>query len=144
MSLAPVLTDIATDCERTHDELVLSCLNEQMADKYFRLNVPQGMQKIVLDEWQKAREIKTCTDAYLRLNQVENDLLRCIQLVRAPTIDVARSNRQLDRDDGPGAGGVLRITQGDYNQSGANQMRGGNAFQGNFAGCNINSSRWPI
>ncbi|KAI8930734.1 hypothetical protein NX059_012342 [Plenodomus lindquistii] len=50
LGIAPVLGDIVTDCENTHDDVTLSCIEENTADRYFRFNVPQGMQNIVLDE----------------------------------------------------------------------------------------------
>ena len=50
LSIAPVLGEIATNCENTHDEVLLMYLENNARDRYYRFNVPQGMQEIILDE----------------------------------------------------------------------------------------------
>ena len=75
LSIAPVLGEIVTDCENTHDEVLLSYLEDNIRDLYYRFNVPQGIQQIMLEEWAKKDDIKIYTDKYLRLNQTEQELL---------------------------------------------------------------------
>ena len=50
LSIAPVLGEIVTDCENTHDEVLLSYLEDNARDLYYRFNTPQGIQQIILDE----------------------------------------------------------------------------------------------
>lgn len=54
--------------------MLLLYLENNASDLYYRFNVPQGMQQIMLDEWAKKDDIKTYTDKYLRLNQTEQEL----------------------------------------------------------------------
>ena len=134
LSIAPVLGDIVTDCENTHDEVTLTCFEENIADRYFRFNVPQGMQNIVLDEWEKAADIRSYTDKYMRLNHTENKLLQCVALLRFTGQDVGSAqvvnNGQSRRSVHP----VLRVTQGG-SSFGETTVTGGASYQGSFAGC---------
>ena len=133
LSIASVLGEIVTDCENTHDEVTLACLENSIADRYYRFNVPQGMQNIVLDEWDKADDIKTYTDRYLRLNQTEHKLKSCVERLHT---DSDRSGPMESSETIPGAShrGPLRITQGDYIQYGSNKVSNSQVFQGNFIG----------
>ena len=133
LSIASVLGEIVTDCENTHDEITLACLENSIADRYYRFNVPQGMQNIVLDEWDKADDIKTYTDRYLRLNQTEHELLSCVERLHA---DSDRSSQMESVGTIPRAShrGPLCITQGDNLQYGSNTFSNSQAFQGNFIG----------
>lgn len=133
LSIAPVLAEIVTDCENTHDEVTLSCLEDNAADIYYRFNVPQGLQQIVLDEWDKASDIRTYTDKYMRFNQTEHELLECVRRLRSSGQEVVQTD-ELPR----GASNfysppqVLRITQGGSTFGNIN-MRDGSVLQGNFA-----------
>ena len=62
LSITPVLGKIITDYENTHDEVLLSYLRDNVRDLYYRFNVPQGIQQIILDKWAKKDDIKTYTD----------------------------------------------------------------------------------
>ena len=53
LSTAPVLGESLMDCENTHDEVLLSYLEDNTRDLYYRFDVPQGMQQVILDEWAK-------------------------------------------------------------------------------------------
>ena len=79
LSIAPVLGEMATDCENTHDEVLLKYFENNVKDLYYRFQVPQGMQEIKLDEWRNKDDIRTYTDKYLRLNQTEQELLDCVK-----------------------------------------------------------------
>jgi len=65
--------------------MLLLYLENNASDLYYRFNVPQGMQQIMLDEWAKKDDIKTYTDKYLRLNQTEQELLNRVKLLRPPS-----------------------------------------------------------
>lgn len=134
LSLAPVLGEIVTDCENTHDEVTLACHEDKISDRYYRFNVPQGMQKIVLDEWDKVQEIKAYTDKYLRLNQTERELLSCTERLRTDQLNESDSLEPSRVLDGTSDRSRLRITQGDNTHYGSNTVSGSQVFQGNFAG----------
>jgi hypothetical protein len=68
LSIAPILREIVTDCENTYDEVTLSFIEDRATNLYYRFNVSQGLQELVLDEWEKANDIRTYTDKYMRLN----------------------------------------------------------------------------
>lgn len=128
LSIAPVLGNIVTDCENTHNEMTLSCLDDKAADTYYRFNVPQGMQQIVLDEWDKAMDIRTYTSYYLRLNQTEHDVRECIKLLRQKDEEDVKEQGPKTRSDPR----ILRITPGGNDFGGHYDVRGGVQFQGNF------------
>ena len=135
LSIAPVLGEIVTDCENTHDEVLLSYLEDNTRDLYYRFNVPQGMQQITLDEWAKKDDIKTYTDKYLRLNQTEQELLDCVKrLHQSPQIisDIGEPRNQDEREHPSPQ--RLRITQSGSSYQGSNMVYGGSQFQGNFIG----------
>lgn len=133
MSIAPALCEIVTDCENTHDEVTLSCIDDDAAHLYYRFNVPQGMQNIVLDEWAKADDIRTYTDKYMRLNQTENDLLKCVKQLRSER-QISPHTRDLEADKAGRSSQVLRITQGGSEFRSPTVVNSGSVFQGNFAG----------
>jgi len=41
---------------------------------YHRLNVERGLEDVSLEEWKKLGEVKTHTTAYLRRDEVSNDI----------------------------------------------------------------------
>ncbi|KAI4194978.1 MAG: hypothetical protein LQ350_007464 [Teloschistes chrysophthalmus] len=135
ISIAPLLGEIATDCENTHDEVLLTYLQNNTRDLYYRFNVPQGMQQIMLDEWAKKNDIKTYTDKYLRLNQTEHELLDCVKrLLASPrTVPDTQESRNPNKREHPSPQ-RLRITQGGSTFQGGNRVYGGSQFQGNFIG----------
>ena len=135
LSIAPVLGEIVTDCENTHDEVLLSHLDNNARDQYYRFNVPQGMQQIMLDEWAKKDDIKTYTDNYLRLNQTEQELLDCVKRLRPSPQIITETEGPRNQDRGEQQSPQrLQITQGGSNFQGSNLVYGGSQFQGNFIG----------
>jgi len=133
LSIAPVLAEIVTDCENTHDEVTLSSIDDNAVDTYFRFNVPQGLQEIILDEWEKASDIRTYTDKYMRLNQTEHDLLECVKRLRynGQELEVAQSGMESDVPNTISQPQMLRIEQGGSRFGNVN-MSGGSLNQGNF------------
>lgn len=134
LSIAPALGEIATDCENTHDEVLLTYLENNARHLYYRFNVPQGMQEIMLDEWRKKDDIKTYTDKYLRLNQTEQELLDCVKYLNYPprVLDTQGSQRQDGQEHlSPQR---LQITQGGSSFQAPNLVFGSSQFQGNFVG----------
>ena len=87
------------DYENTHDEVLLSYLKDNARDPYYRFNVPQGMQQIVLDKWAKKDDMKTYTDKYLRLNQTEQELLDCVKHLRPSPQVIPEIKEPRNRDE---------------------------------------------
>ena len=134
LSIAPILGQIVTDCENTHDEVLLSYLEANARDLYYRFNVPQGMQEVMLDEWEKSDDIKTYTDKYLRQNQTEQDLLDCVKRLRPSFQTFTETERPENQDRERPSPQRLQITQGGSSFHGPNRVYGGSQFQGNFLG----------
>ncbi|CAF9942900.1 hypothetical protein IMSHALPRED_005686 [Imshaugia aleurites] len=135
LSLAPALGAIVTDCENTHDEVLLSYLENNARDQYYRFNVPQGMQQVMLDEWAKKDDIKTYTDKYLRLNQTEQELLDCVKRLRPSSQIITETEGPRNQDEREQLSPQrLQIIQGGSNFQGSNLVYGGSQFQGNFIG----------
>jgi hypothetical protein len=134
LNIAPALGDIVTDCENTHDEVALSCIEDNAIHLYYRFNVPQGMQAIVLDEWAKAGDIRTYTDKYMRLNQTEHELLECVKRLRYEGQQDTQIHEPGEvNETGRSYPQVLRITQGGSEFRGPTTVSGGLLFQGNSA-----------
>ena len=55
-----------TSCERIHRRLAEEGEGYGIGGSYFRFNVPQGMSKIGLDEWEKIGDMITLTKNYMR------------------------------------------------------------------------------
>lgn len=133
LSIALMLEDIVTNCENTYNEVTLSCLDDNAADVYYRFSMLQGLQQIVLDEQNKAREIRTYTDKYMRLNQTDYELLECVRRLQyTGQGNLQRgqlSQRTLNISVRPQ---VLTITQ-EGSTYGNVDMRGESLIQGNVA-----------
>jgi hypothetical protein len=54
-----------TSCEIVHRELSENPEKIILEGNYFRLNVPQGMSKIGLAEWEKLEDMIALTDSYM-------------------------------------------------------------------------------
>lgn len=133
--IAPALDKIVIDCENTHDEVLFTYLENNVQNIYYRFNVVQGMQQIVLDEWAKKNDIKTYTDKYLRFNQTERELLDCVDrlLIFSQIVSEAEDFRDTDEREHPNSQ-RLRITQAGSTFQGSNLVHGGTQLQGNFIG----------
>ena len=59
--------------------MLLTYIENNTKDLYYRFNVTKGMQQIMLDEWAKKDDIKIYTDSYLRLTQSEHEIPGCIE-----------------------------------------------------------------
>ena len=131
LSVAPILGEIFTDCENTHNEVLLSYLENNMRDQYFRLNVPHSMQQMTLDEWAERDDIKTYTDKYLRLNQTEQELSDCVkQLLPSSQIIIETEGSRNQNEREQLSLQRLQILQGGSNFQGSNLVHGGSQFQG--------------
>lgn len=76
-NLLEAMQAIATDCEKTHEEMLGNSLNT-----YFRLNVDQGMQGIQLSEWEKLADVEAHTTQYMKRNEVGEKLALIVKAIR--------------------------------------------------------------
>jgi len=76
------LKGISTDCEATHEDMLLLFANSPQT--YFRLNVEQGMQGIELAEWEKLADVQAHTMQYLRRNEVNEKLTLIVTAFKFP------------------------------------------------------------
>ncbi|KAH7122841.1 ankyrin repeat-containing domain protein [Dendryphion nanum] len=66
-----------TSCEKVHQRLNENPAQHGLDGSYFRLNVPQGMSQIGIEEWDKLDDIKSLTVTYME----SGDNLRTKQLI---------------------------------------------------------------
>ena len=76
------LKGISTDCEATHEDMLLLFANSPQT--YFRFNVEQGMQGIVLSEWEKLANVQAHTMQYLKKNEVDEKLTLIANALKFP------------------------------------------------------------
>jgi hypothetical protein len=70
--LIKVLASMATDTET--EEKIANDRYKNYPGLYHRLNVEKGLEEVSLEEWKKLRDVKTHTKAYLRGDEVSNDI----------------------------------------------------------------------
>ena len=70
--LIEVVKKIATDSENEASRVKKRYRN--FHGLYHRLNVPQGLEDIGLEEWKKVGEVRTHTRAYLNDDEISQDL----------------------------------------------------------------------
>jgi hypothetical protein len=75
-----------TSCERTHEQVSSNLaqfgINEPY--KYIRLNVPQGMAKIGMQEWKRFKMITAMTDDYLEGSQIQELMKQATERLNSP------------------------------------------------------------
>lgn len=74
---------MVTSCNRVHDEMAQSYGN-QMPQIYFRFNVNNGMNNIILDEWVKQDQIAAYSEAYMSLAEIKQMRTRLVNLLAPP------------------------------------------------------------
>jgi patatin-like phospholipase/acyl hydrolase len=77
-----VLKAISTDCEATHEDMLLLFANSP--NIYFRINVEQGMQGIRRSEWDKMANVEAHTMQYLKRKKVGKKLTSLINAIQSP------------------------------------------------------------
>jgi predicted acylesterase/phospholipase RssA len=82
MSAINAVKDIATDCERTHQ--AVSIRFKSLSNVYFRFGVENGMQSVMMDQWEKLGIVTAHTDHYLQLQHVEALLKAAVSVLHAP------------------------------------------------------------
>ena len=76
--LVDVLKKIATDCDKTAQEMEQRFKN--FPHIYYRLNVDRGLELISLDEWKRLGDVRHHTKSYMKLEALDR---RVDQLVNA-------------------------------------------------------------
>lgn len=61
--LAKALSDMATNCEETNEELM--AFSKKLPNFYFRFNVEQGLQDVRMDRYEDLNVVKANTQRYL-------------------------------------------------------------------------------
>lgn len=77
---------IMTDSEETADGFATSPLGKELAQsqRYFRFNVPQGLQDLQLDEWKETEKMNAMTTEYLSKVGSGNEVERCAKSLLDP------------------------------------------------------------
>ncbi|KAJ7101080.1 FabD lysophospholipase-like protein [Mycena epipterygia] len=78
-TIAQVMKNIATDCEKTHEDNVRRF--QSTANTYFRFNVQQGMQVLEPKDWNKLTEVSAHIDSYLRTGDAKFKLTEVVKIV---------------------------------------------------------------
>lgn len=136
--IASILDKIVTNCENIHDKIFFLHLENNAKNQYYRFNVPQNMQQIMLDEWTKKDDIKIYADKYLKLNQTEQKLVDCVKRLRPSFQIIVETEGPRNQDRGEQQSPQrLQITQGGSNFQGSNLVYDGSQLQGNFIGSEL-------
>ncbi|OAF55459.1 hypothetical protein VC83_08267 [Pseudogymnoascus destructans] len=94
LAVAEYCVKILTSCEKIHQRLDGNPAMYGIDGRYFRLNVPQGMSKIGLEEWDKLDEIKALTHSYMDTG----DCLRMKQKIAKTLLDPQCAVKAHERD----------------------------------------------
>lgn len=70
VAVADYCVECLTSCERTHRRISDSLELLGLAGAYFRLNVPQGMSEIGLEEWKKLGDMIALTNDYMNSGDI--------------------------------------------------------------------------
>ncbi|KAM0082382.1 hypothetical protein ACKRZS_005454 [Fusarium odoratissimum] len=85
-TLIKAVVKILTDSEDTAEEFVKSPFGRQLesSGRYFRFNVPQGLQTLKLDEWKETEKLNAATTEYLSKSGTGNLVQLCAQALNDP------------------------------------------------------------
>ena len=87
LEVAKYCIDSLTSCEKIHREVSSQFPNRIAPYKnYFRLNVPQGMSEIGLEEWKKIDDIIALTQNYMEHGEMEEWRITIAKLLLNPQI----------------------------------------------------------
>jgi len=86
-SVADYCVRCLTSCENVHQQVIERADKDLLnGDYYFRLNVPQGMSAIGLDEWNKVEDIIALTISYMQRPERVKPKLNIAKLLRRPKL----------------------------------------------------------
>ncbi|KAG5790214.1 hypothetical protein H9Q69_010714 [Fusarium xylarioides] len=103
-TLIRAVVKILTDSEDTAEEFFKSPFGRQLesSGRYFRFNVPQGLQTLKLDEWKETEKLNAATTEYLSKSGTGSLVKLCAQALSDPDALLNTplfSNRQLRLDN---------------------------------------------
>ncbi|KAJ7142409.1 hypothetical protein C8R44DRAFT_974174 [Mycena epipterygia] len=85
--IAKTMKNLATDCERTHEQIVRRFRN--LRKTYFRFNVQQGMQYLEpSQDWENQSKVLAHTQIYLQREEVKSQLTEAVKVIVNPVIPV--------------------------------------------------------
>lgn len=95
IDVAKALAGIATDTEKTHEDLQRRF--KSRPNIYFRFNVDQGLQDVTLDEWNKMGAVKGHTQMYLGSEAVKATLEEAVKVMvqQRATLGVSEASEGL-------------------------------------------------
>ena len=70
---------MATDTQKVAEEVQTRFKN--CPGLYYRFNVDRGLEDTLLDEWNKLRDVKTCTIAYLGESSVSKSVDQLVRTI---------------------------------------------------------------
>ena len=78
--------DMLTDSEEIANEFAKTktCVALETSNRYFRFNVPHGMDSINLDDYKETSKMRALTDNYLRVVGTGNAVLKCAETLYKP------------------------------------------------------------
>ncbi|KAE8310343.1 acyl transferase/acyl hydrolase/lysophospholipase [Aspergillus transmontanensis] len=94
--LVKYLAEVSTSTEVMANIFRTMVKGSKIMDRYYRFNVPQGLENISLHEWQKENEITTATDEYINDNKTLQELQGCASLLRQLKENEASTNVDAD------------------------------------------------
>jgi hypothetical protein len=71
------LIEIATETEETAERFDRSKRHLSRQRRYFRFNVPHGLDDVGLSDWERKDQISAATDRYLEYQRVDDDIKWC-------------------------------------------------------------------
>ncbi|KAM0323171.1 hypothetical protein ACHAQA_009021 [Verticillium albo-atrum] len=85
-ALIKSVVKIMTDSEDVADSFLNSSFGQQLerSQRYFRFNVPQGMQALKLDEWKETEKMRAFTTDYLSKYETGNSVKACAKSLIDP------------------------------------------------------------
>ncbi|TMC18228.1 MAG: hypothetical protein E6J34_17645 [Chloroflexi bacterium] len=86
VAVAEYCVKCLTSCEITHREVADNPERIILDGNYFRLNVPQGMSKIGLDEWDKLEDMIALTKSYMTHPDLSKLKQKIAKLLQNPQI----------------------------------------------------------
>ena len=78
-----------TNSEEVAEEFLTEGIGKELGDsgRYFRFNVPQGMQDLELDECDEIEKMRGLTVDYLKKVGSGNEVERCAQALLMPDVN---------------------------------------------------------
>jgi hypothetical protein len=72
LEVAKYCVECLTSCEKIHHDVCTKFSDRILVDEnYFRLNVPQGISSIGLEEWEKIEDLRDLTEKYMEQGDME-------------------------------------------------------------------------